>query len=58
MIVSNKVPFCKQDFKYFIGFKDPKQIKNLCICRPEISIYRRDINKTKGLYSLIKKKSF
>ena len=24
-VVSNKVPFCKQDFKYFIGYKDAKK---------------------------------
>ena len=26
MEVSNKLPFSKQDFKYFIGYKDAKKI--------------------------------
>ena len=24
IVVSNKVPFCKKGFKYFIGYKDSK----------------------------------
>ena len=39
IVVSNKFPFGKQDFKYFIGYKDDKQIRPLCIFFPEISIY-------------------
>ena len=27
MVVSNKFPFGKQDFKYFIDYKDNKKIK-------------------------------
>ena len=26
IVVSNKLPFNKQDFKYFIGYKDDKKI--------------------------------
>ena len=25
IVVSNKLPYCKQDFKYFIGSKDSKK---------------------------------
>ena len=41
-VVSNKIPFGKQDFKYFIGYKDSKKIKPLCILRPRKSMYKRD----------------
>ena len=39
----------KQDFKYFIGFKDNKEIRN----NPEMSIY-----KTKYMYFMIKDENF
>ena len=29
LVVSNKFPFGKQDFKYFIGYKDNKEIRLL-----------------------------
>ena len=29
VVVSNKFPFGKQDFKYFIGYKDNKEIRPL-----------------------------
>ena len=29
IVVSNKFPFGKQDFKYFIGYKDNKEIRLL-----------------------------
>ena len=31
VVVSNKFIFGKQDFKYFIGYKDDKEIRPLCI---------------------------
>ena len=40
-VVSNKFPFGKQDFKYFIGYKDNTEIRPLCIFFPEIDIYKR-----------------
>ena len=30
-LVSNNLPFGKQDFIYFIGYKDVKKIRALCI---------------------------
>ena len=39
IVVSNKFPFGKQNFKYFIGQKDDKEIRPLCIFFPETSIY-------------------
>ena len=44
--VSNQLPFGKQDFKYFIGYKDVKKV-NLCIFYPKMSIYRRDFDEIK-----------
>ena len=38
--VSNKFPFGKQDFKYYIGYKYNKEIRPLCIFFPEMSIYK------------------
>ena len=31
LLVSNKFPFGKQDFKYFVGYKDNKKIKRMHI---------------------------
>ena len=33
------VSFGKQDFKYFIGYKDSEKIRPLCILRPQMIIY-------------------
>ena len=38
ILVSNMVPFGKQDFKYFNGYKDNKKIRPLYIFFPEMSI--------------------
>ena len=40
IVVSNKFPFGKQGFKYFIGYKDNKKIGPLCIFFPEMSIHK------------------
>ena len=34
-VVSNKFPFGKKDFKYFIRYKDNKEIRPLCIFFPQ-----------------------
>ena len=54
IVVSSKLPFGKQDFKHFIGYKDAKKITPLCIFCPKISIYKKDFDKTKCMYFLIK----
>ena len=54
MVVSDKVSFGKKDFKYFIGYKDGKKIRTLCIFLPKISAYRRDIDETKYMSFLVK----
>ena len=43
--VSNKIFFGKNNFKYFIGYKDAK--KPLCIFLSKMSPYTRDFDKTK-----------
>ena len=47
VVVSNKISSGKNGFKYFIGYKDAKKIRPLCIFLPKISAYRRDFDKTK-----------
>ena len=54
IVISNKIPFGKQDFKYFIGYKDNKKIRPLCILFPEMSIYKIYSDKTKCMYFMIK----
>ena len=34
--VSNKISFGKKGFKYFIGYKDAKKIRPLCIYPPKM----------------------
>ena len=58
IVVSNKFPFGKQDFKYFIGFKDNKEIRPLCIFFPEMSIDKRFSDETKCMYFIIKDENF
>ena len=43
--VSNKIFFGKNNFKYFIGYKDAK--KPFSIFLPKMSPYTRDFDKTK-----------
>ena len=54
IVVSNKISYGKNDFKYFIGYKDAKRIRPLCILLPKISAYRRNFDKTKCV-SFLKK---
>ena len=44
----------KKRFKYFIGYKDAKKIRPLCIFHPNISAYRKDFDETKYISFLIK----
>ena len=54
IVVSNKVSFGKKRFKYFIGYKDAKKIKPLCMFPPKMSAYSRDFDETKYISFLIK----
>ena len=42
IVVSNKVCFGKNGFKYFIGYKYDKKIIPLCIFLPKMSACRKD----------------
>ena len=44
IVVSNKLSFSIQDFKYFIGYKDNKKIKPLCLFSLEANVYIIDFN--------------
>ena len=54
IVVSNKFSFGKQDFKYFIGYKDSEKNKPLCIFRPKMIIYKRNFDENKLIYFFIK----
>ena len=54
IIVSNKFPFSKQDFEYFISYNDAKKIRPLCIFLPKNSVYLIDFDKSKCTSFLIK----
>ena len=41
-------------FKYFIGYRDNKEIRPLCIFFSEMSMYKRYSDKTKCMYFMIK----
>ena len=55
IIVSNKLPFGKQDFIYFIGYKD---VRPLCIFCAKMSIYKLSFYKTRCMHFLIKDENF
>ena len=56
IVVSNRLPFNKQDFKYFIVSKDNKASGPLCIFFPEMSVYKTYSDKTEWMYFIIKDK--
>ena len=51
--VSNMVFFYKKGLKYFIGYKDAKRIRLLCIFSLKMSAYRRDFSETNYIPFLI-----
>ena len=54
LAVSNEVFFGKKGFKFFIGFKNAKKIRLLCILLPKMSAYRKGFDETKYMPFLIK----
>ena len=52
-VVSNKVSFDKKKFRYFIGYKNAKKIKPLCIFLPKMNAFRKDFNEAKYMSFLI-----
>ena len=54
ILVSNEVSFGKKGFKYFIGYKDAKKIRPVCIFLIKVSAYRRYFDETKYVSFSIK----
>ena len=54
ILVFYKVSLRKKSFKYFIGYKDNKKVKSLCIMLPKMSGYRKNVSDTKCMSSFIK----
>ena len=54
ILVSNEVSFGKKGFKYFIGYKDAKKIRPVCIFLIKVSAYRRYFDETKYVSFFIK----
>ena len=52
-VVSNKVYFGKNGFKYFISYKDAKKIKPICVFLSKMSAYRKILMKL-NIYFFIK----
>ena len=44
----------KKGFKFFIGYKDAKKIRPLCILLSKMSAYRKDFDETKSMSFSIK----
>ena len=55
IVVSNELPYGKQDFKYFIGYKDSEKSRPLYIFRLQMIIYERNPDQNRHIYFLIKK---
>ena len=54
MVVSNRVSFAKNEFRYFTGYKDAENFRPLCILLTKMSAYRKGFNKTKYMSFFIK----
>ena len=46
IVVSDKVSLGKKVAKHFIGYKDGKKVRPLCILLPNIGAYRRNFDET------------
>ena len=57
IVVSNKLPFSKQDFIYFNDYKNDKKNRLLHIFFPKVSVYRTDIDETECMYFMIKEEN-
>ena len=53
-VVSNKIFFGKKGLRYFVGYKDSKKIRPLCIFLPKMTAYRQDFDQAKFMSFLIK----
>ena len=53
ILVSSKDSFSKKGFKYFIGYKDSKNVRPLCVMIPKISGQRKDFDEARYMSFLI-----
>ena len=59
VVITNMVSFGKKkEFAYFIGDKDAKKTRPLCIFLSKMTAYRKDFDETKYLSFLIKDHKF
>ena len=56
IVISSKVSGGKKDFKYFISYKDAKNIRPLTMFLPKTSAYRGDFDEAKYMSFSVKKK--
>ena len=54
IVVSFKFLFGKQDFKYFISYKDSEKIGHLCIFCPLMVTCKRNFDQNRRIYFLTK----
>ena len=57
VVVSNKFPSGKQNFKYFIGYKDSEKVRHLCIFRPQMIIHKINFDENRRIYISIKEEN-
>ena len=58
IVVSDEVSLGKKNFKCFIGYKNARRIRLLCIFLPKMSTHIRYFNKTKCMSFLIEDTNF
>ena len=49
IVLFNKVSLVKKNLPYFIGYKDAKKNRPLCISVPKMSTYRKDFDESKHI---------
>ena len=49
IVVSSKFSFGKNDFKYYIAYKNGKKVTPLCLLLPKMGAYRTDFDETKDM---------
>ena len=56
IVVSNNLPFDKQDIRNFAGYKDSEKLRPLCIFHLQMILYKINFDANRGIYFLIKNK--
>ena len=53
-VVSNKLPFGKEDLKYFIGYKHSEKNRSIYLFRPPMIKYKWTFDENRHIYFLMK----